>query len=864
MNLALYRDCTPEWLALHGKLAFFPVRPNMATMQLPPLPISPSLPQIRDLLAERHLVLGAPPGSGKTTLVPLALLDADWLAGRKILMLEPRRPAARMAAHRMAGLLGEKVGERVGYQVRFERRIGPATRIEVLTEGLLLRRLQADPELSDVGLVIFDEFHERSLVGDLSLALCLDVAGSLREDLRLLPMSASLQGEELAELLGGRHLEAEGRSYPVEVHYLPTDPAPEERLRSQAALTRQAVREHTGDVLAFLPGKGEIARLHALLADLETGGIAIQALHGDIPPQQQDAIIRGDSAGRRIILATDIAETSLTIEGIGVVIDSGLNRKPRFDPGTGLTRLHTGFISQASALQRAGRAGRLGPGHCYRTWSEARQQRLESAIRPEILEADLAPAVLELAGWGVSDPAQLRWPTAPPEGHWAQARELLLQLGAIDPGGRITADGQGMLRLPVHPRLAHLLIRAHSGADRQLAADIAAVLSERDPAMRSPGETSGCDIRTRLDALDAMRRGRNPEGFHRDGLRRIDQVSRQLLRLLPGDDRAGPAAMSAGRALALAYPDRIAKARADDSPHYLLRNGRAAGLPSQDGLLGSPYLVAAAMDAGSEQGRIWLAAPIDRDEIERDFGGQIVRQRELQWDEQAQAVRAWQRSRLGALVLEQQISPIAADDDVAGPLLAQVRTRGLALFDRAPALRQLQGKVALLRRHMGEAEWPDLSDPVLLDTLQDWLAPWLDGVTGLRQLRGVDVVAAVQALLGWERQQAIERLLPERYTTPAGTVRPIEYPAEGEPVLRVPLQEMLGERDTPRLADGRIPVVLHLLSPAMRPLQITRDLSHFWANAYAEVRKEMRGRYPKHHWPEDPLGAQATRLGRRR
>ena len=602
--------------------------------------------------------------------------------------------------------------------------------------------------------------------------------------------------------------------------------------------------------------------MHGLLAETVAQDITIQELHGALPPREQDAIIQGRRSARRIILSTDLAETSLTIEGIGVVIDSGLNRKPRFDPATGLSRLQTAFISQASALQRAGRAGRLGPGHCYRAWSEARQQRLETDIRPEILDADLAPSVLELAAWGVHDPAQLAWVTPPPAAHWEQARELLLQLDAIDPGGRITATGQTMLRLPTHPRLAHLLVSVQGDRNRRLAADIAALLSERDPLIRSQREAPGADINTRLEALNTFRRGGRPGGFHRDGLRHIDRVARQLLELLPEQADRDASPLSPGTALALAFPDRIARARSDTSPHFLLRNGRAASLPPHDNLVGTPFLVAAALDAGSTQGRIWLAAPITPAQIEQCFATHIAERRELGWDAQAEAIRVWRRRRLGTLVLEQQNAQLTPDDDITGLLLEQIRHRGLDLFRQARELRQLQGKVALLHRYIDD-DWPELPDEVLLSQLEDWLTPWLNGVSTLRQLQKTDILAAIQAMLGWEHQQQLEQLLPEHYVTPAGTRRSIEYPPGEEPVLRVPLQEMLGEHHTPLLANGRIPLVLHLLSPAMRPLQITRDLAHFWANAYSEVRKEMRGRYPKHHWPEDPLNAQATRLGRR-
>lgn len=833
-------------------------------MQLPNLPITPSLSAIDEALAAGHLVLDAPPGSGKTTLVPLSLRQSGWLGGRSILMLEPRRPAARMAAHRMASLLGEQVGEQVGYQVRFERRIGASTRIEVLTEGLLLRRLQQDPELPGVGLVIFDEFHERGLSGDLSLTLCRDVVSGLREDLRLMAMSASLDGAALAHQLGARHLQAKGRSYPVHIGYLERDPPREERNRQLARLVREALNSHAGDVLVFLPGKPEIRSLEQLLAKSMPPRVTIEQLHAEVPPGQQDRIIRGKAPGRRVILSTDIAETSLTIAGIGVVIDSGLNRRPHFDPSTGLTRLQTGFIPQASALQRAGRAGRLGPGHCYRAWSAARQERLAPEIRPEILDADLAETVLELAGWGVQDPDQLNWVTPPPNQHWQQARQLLEQLGALDGKGLITVTGRAMLRLPVHPRLAHLLVATGTRQDRRLSADIAALLSERDPVARNHAEASGCDLRARLAALAETRAGLVPEGFQLRALRRIEQVSQQLQAMSEDRQPSAPSSpLSAGLALALAFPDRIAMARAPGSTDYLLSNGRAASLPPHDPLCGSDLLVAAALDAGRTQGRIWLAAPLQRAELEAHFADRITEQRELEWDREAGAVRAWRRRRLDALVLDSHIEPIGPEDDTQAILLQQLRSQGIDLFKQAPALRQLQAKTATLRRYLDEREWPDLCDQALLTQAEEWLGPWLSGIHSIRRLREIDIPGALQAWLGWDLLQRLEKLLPGKYRTAAGTERAIEYAQDADPVLRVPLQEMLGSAQGPSLADGRVPVVLHLLSPAMRPLQITRDLGHFWGNAYAEVRKEMRGRYPKHHWPQDPLNAAATRLGRR-
>lgn len=833
-------------------------------MQLPELPISSSLSAIDEALEAGHLVLDAPPGSGKTTLVPLSLLQSTWLEGKRILMLEPRRPAARMAAHRMASLIGETAGEQVGYQVRFERRIGAHTRIEVLTEGLLLRRLQQDPELSGVGLIIFDEFHERGLNGDISLTLCLDVVTSLRPDLRLMAMSASLDGAALARQLNAHHLQAKGQAHPVQIDYLERDPPAAERNRHLARLVREALSSHAGDVLVFLPGKPEIRSLERLLTESLPSDVAIEQLHAEVPPAQQDRIIRGRESRRRIILTTDIAETSLTIEGIGVVIDSGLNRRPRFDPATGLTRLQTDFIPQASALQRAGRAGRLGPGHCYRAWSGARQERLAPEIRPEILDADLAGMVLELAGWGVRDPERLTWVTSPPRHHWQQACKLLQQLGALDDNGLITGTGQAMLRLPVHPRLAHLLIAAETQRDRRTSADIAALLSERDPVSRSHVETIGSDLRTRLAALGQARTGSVPEGFQGKALRRIEQVSQQLRGMCEDRNSSAPTSpLSPGLALALAFPDRIAMARAPGSTDYLLGSGRAASLPPHDPLRGNQFVVAAALDAGRTQGRIWLAAPLQRTDLEAHFAERITEQRELEWDAEAGAVRAWRRRRLDALILESQIEPIGPQDDAQAILLQQLRAQGLDLFKQAPALRQLQAKAATLQRHLGESEWPDLSDQTLLPQAGEWLGPWLAGIHSIRRLREIDILDAIQAWVGWDQLQRLEQLLPTKYQTAAGTQRTIEYAEDADPVIRVPLQEMLGSPRGPALADGRVPVVLHLLSPAMRPLQITRDLGHFWENAYAEVRKEMRGRYPKHHWPQDPANAAATRLGRR-
>lgn len=829
---------------------------------LPNLPITPSLTQISAALEQQHLVLGAPPGSGKTTLVPLALLDAPWLAGKKIIMLEPRRPAARMAAQRMASLLGENVGDQVGYQVRFERRIGKHTRIEVLTEGLLLRRLQQDPELADTAVVIFDEFHERSLTGDLSLALCLDAAEALRDDLRILLMSASMDIHALAAHINGQALQAEGSAYPVEIHHLDKDPLPEQRQLQLNNLVRKAVNDTQGDILVFLPGKGEIKRLQQSLGESLSPDIELLPLHGELSAKEQDSVINGHGKQRRIILSTDIAETSLTIEGISTVVDSGQNRKPHFDPNSGMTRLETAQISQASALQRAGRAGRLGPGSSYRAWSKAREQRMPKDIQAEIIEADLASLVLELANWGVTAAADLKWVTAPPEAHWAQASELLKQLGALNPQGQITSAGKQMVRLPTHPRLAHMLLQAGS-RNRQLACDIAALLSERDPMQRRGSADSNSDLTIRLEAMNQYRQGGKPGGFNAQALSRLKQVATQFQKMLP-DEHTNTPPLSPGECLALAFPDRIGKARKANSHQYLLSNGRAAALPQHDALSGTDCIVVGALDAGHRDGRIWLAAGIDELTLQNQFAEQLVSQREVLWDDQAQAVRAQKVVRLGALLLNQQVQALSAEDDPTPLLLNQVNKLGLSRFASYPALQQLQGKIALLRKHLPEQNWPDLSDQALLDSSEEWLPSWLGGVSSQKQLLKIDIANAVAQQLSWEQQQHLEQLLPSHFNTPAGTRRKIEYPDSGEPYLSVPLQEMLGEKQTPCIAQGRIPLTLHLLSPARRPLQITKDLATFWASSYSEVKKEMRGRYPKHHWPDDPASAEATRFTKKR
>ena len=878
--------------------------PSEATLPIgdAPLPVDAVLDELRAALRAGHALLQAPTGSGKSTRVPLALLAEDWLAGQRLLLLEPRRAAARLTAARMADLLGEPLGETVGYQVRFERRIGPRTRIEVLTEGLLTRRLQADPTLAGVGAILFDEFHEQNLEAALGLALTLDVVAGLRPDLRLLALSATLDPGPLADLLGGAPLiQATGRSYPVQIHYADRDPGPD-WLPVMATTIRQALAEQPEDILAFLPGAREIDQLGArLAADRTVAGqtdprIQILPLHGTLSLAEQERVLRRppapEKAHRRVILATDLAETSLTIPGIGAVVDSGLTRKPRFAPASGLTRLVTIPIPLASADQRAGRAGRLGPGVCYRLWTPAREVGRPAHRTPEILQADLAGLALEMALWGVRDPAELRWLQAPPRPAWEQAIALLQRLEALDDEGRITRLGRAMSGLPLHPRLAALLL----GAPAHLtgtAIDLCALLSERDPLLRQPGVPVMADLETRLIAMAGWRhsvtgmQGSHPTGKARsaihgvrhpasagpgdDGavakdmdprrLAAVDRAATQLHRLLKGlarEPRLG--VTTPGGLLALAYPDRVAQRRNDREGRYRLAQGPGAILPAGDPLALHPYLVVASLDATGREGRIQLALPIAADELLTVGEHQLQRERLLTWDAAREAAGAQEVVRFDALTLSTRPVPLLASDPVQELLLARISEHPDQTLPWSAEARQLQARVALLSRLEPEADWPDLSHPRLTADLADWLGPWLAGKSRLADVRDLDLAAVLAAGLDWDQRQRLDQEAPTHLITPAGTRRPIDYLAGDIPLLAVPLQEMLGTRETPHIAGDRVALLVQLLSPARRPLQLTRDLPGFWAGSYAEVRKEMRGRYPKHHWPEDP--ASATPLAR--
>ncbi len=813
------------------------------------LPIEDALPDLLTVLAEgTGAVLQAPPGAGKTTLVPLALLDQPWRRDGTILMLEPRRLAARAAARRMAALLGEAVGETVGYRIRLDSKVGPKTRIEVVTEGVLTRRLQDDPALEGVAAVLFDEFHERSLNGDLGLALCLESRGSLRDDLRLVVMSATLDGGPVAALLGDvPMITSQGRSHPVAVRWLEGAPSGRFEDAFAALILRALAEEAEGDVLAFLPGQAEIRRVAERLAR-QRPDLLIAPLYGDLPQQAQDEALRPQPGRRKVVLATSIAETSLTIEGIRIVVDGGLARGPRFDANGGMTRLVTAPVSKASAEQRRGRAGRLGPGFCYRLWTEAAHRALPAFATPEIAEADLAPLALDLARWGVTDPGVLAWLDPPPAAAYAQARGLLRQLGALDASGRISAHGRAMAGLPLHPRLAHMVLRGQDLGLGSLACDLAALLSERD-ILR--GERDA-DLRLRLELL------RDPRGgaADRGGVQRVREAAKQLrrqLRIAPAEDSVE----EAGLLLAFAYPDRIALRRGGQGLQYRLSNGRGAFFAEPEALATNDLLAVAELDGDKREARIFLAAPLALADLEAQFADLIGVEDGVAWDGREQLVAARRRRKLGELILKDEALPRPDPAAVTAALLEGIRDMGLDCLPWGEGAEALRARIAFLRRVEGEA-WPDLSDQALLADLGSWLGPWLEGLSRRSHLARLDMAAVLDSLLPWELRKRLDAEAPTHVTVPSGSRVPIRY-GEGEvPVLAVRLQEMFGLADTPTVAGGRVKLMLHLLSPARRPVQVTRDLASFWANAYKQVRADLRGQYPKHVWPDDPMQAAPT------
>ena len=828
------------------------------------LPIDEVLPALRQALRERHeAVLEAPPGAGKTTRVPLALLNEPWLAGQKIVMLEPRRLAARAAAERLASELGEKVGETVGYRIRLDSKVGPNTRIEVVTEGILTRRLQHDPALEGVGLLIFDEFHERSLDADLALALSLNGRELFRDEqpLKILLMSATLEGERLASLLDDAPIiRSEGRMYPVAIRWSRPYVSGEFVEPRVVQTVLDAVHDESGSVLVFLPGQAEIRRVNQQLAEAlgSRSDILLCPLHGELDLAAQRAAIEPAPSGiRKVVLATNIAETSLTIDGVRVVIDAGLARVPRFDPGSGMTRLDTQRISRASATQRAGRAGRLEPGVCYRLWSEDQHAQLAAYGSAEIVQADLAGLALQLARWGVT-PHELVWLDVPPAASYAQAQQLLERLGALR-NGTLTPHGEAMAELPAHPRIAHLLLRGQALGLADMACDVAALLGERD-ILRG----AGADVHSRLALLSGESRAvRGGQG----GVQRAKQLARQYRGMLRGKathpvaDPEHPRWL--GALLALAYPDRVAQQRKPGGAEYRLSNGRAALFGEVDGLMKQPWLVIA--DLGSRQGqreeRIYLAAEFDPALLDGVLSEQVSVVDQLDWDEREGVLRAERQRKVGELILSRE--PLTGLDETARTqaLVNLVRRKGLELLPWTPELRQWQARVALLRQldidSQGHSEWPDVSDAALLATLEEWLAPYLGRVSRLSHFASLDLSSIVRNLLKWPLPQRLDELAPHHITVPSGSSVRLDY-SEHPPILAVRMQELFGLADTPRIAGGRQVIKLHLLSPARRPVQVTQDLANFWRSTYAEVKKDLKGRYPKHYWPDDPLIAEPT------
>jgi ATP-dependent helicase HrpB len=831
------------------------------------LPIDALIPALVDALArERRAVLEAPPGAGKTTGVPLALLEAPWLAGQRILLLEPRRLAARAAAARMAHLLGEPIGARVGYRIRGESRVSHATRIEVVTEGILTRMLQDDLALDGVGLVIFDEFHERSLVADTGLALVLGGSRVLREELAVLVMSATLDGTAVSRLLGDAPLlRSEGRSFPVSTSFAP--PRHGSRLEAHLpGVIREALASTEGSVLVFLPGAAEIRRVEAAL---QSGALPVDVdvrpLFGALSPAAQDAAIAPPPPGRRkVVLATNVAETSLTIEGVRVVVDGGLERVPRFSPRTGMTRLETRRITRASADQRRGRAGRTAPGICVRCWSAAEDAGLVPSARPEIVSADLTALALDLAVAGLADPADLPWLDPPPSGAFVEGRKLLVLLGALDVAGAVTAHGRAMAALGAHPRLAHLLVTAAAlgPASQARAAVLAALLEERD-LVRGDGAPPPSDLRLRLDALE---RHLDPTmlgsaAVDHGAVVRVREAAERWRRHLGGPRADPPSAEDAGTLLALAYPDRVARRRGE-SGRYLLRNGRGASLPPGDPLAQHEWLVVVAVDDAGRDGRIQLAAPLPSSAVAHLLTEGATTADETLWDETTRRVVARRVTRLDAILVEERALARPAAEALRAVMLDVIRGEGVTALPWSEGAARLRQRLAFVRAH--DASWPDVGDDALAAHVETWLGPFLDGVDRWEALSRVDLAAALLAQLTWEQRTALDLLAPERLEVPTGSRLVVDYSDASAPVLAVRLQEVFGMAATPRVLGGAVPIVLQLLSPGYRPVQVTRDLASFWRTGYFDVRKDLRGRYPKHHWPEDPLTATAVRGAPRR
>ncbi|MCK1712274.1 MULTISPECIES: ATP-dependent helicase HrpB [unclassified Bradyrhizobium] len=811
-----------------------------------PLPIDAVLDDLsRTLEAHNAAVLVAPPGAGKTTRVPLALLDAPWARDKKIIVLEPRRIAARASADRMAKSLGERAGETVGYRVRFGSKISRATRIEVVTEGIFTRQILDDPELSGVAAVLLDEFHERSLDADLGLALARDAQLGLREDLRILVMSATLDGARVARLLGEAPVvESEGRAFPVETRYLGRK-ADVQVERQMADAIASALRADSGSVLAFLPGAAEIRRTQNFLAErVQDASIEIVPLFGALDAAVQDRAISPAPKGtRKVVLATSIAETSLTIEGVRIVVDCGLARVPRYEPDIGLTRLETVRASRAAVDQRRGRAGRTEPGVCYRLWDEPQTASLAPYTQPEILSADLSSLVLDLAQWGVSDPAALSFLDPPPQPAWKGAKSLLNELNALDGDGRITAEGKSLRALALQPRLARMIVDSHRAGAGEAAAEIAAILTERGLG----GDSADLEHRR-----DQFRRDRSPRASSaRDLARRWASQVAASEKIKPGEGD-----LSTGLMLAYAFPDRVARNRGNGS--FVLANGRGAAVEQTSSLARAPYIAVGEMTGTAASGRILLAAPIAQDDIERHFAEHIETVDEISFDRGAMALRARRKRSLHAITLSETTLALSPSEETARILANGLIAAGLDRLPWSKAARQWRDRVMFLRKAEGDS-WPDLSDDGLIARRDDWLVPVLYDKIALKDLSTGDLSDALMTLLPWEMRARLEREAPTHFEAPTGTMLAIDYEAEQGPTIAVRLQELFGLSTHPSIAAGKVPLVLELLSPAQRPVQVTRDLPGFWRGSYSAVRSDLRGRYPRHPWPEDPASALPTR-----
>ncbi|MTI21208.1 ATP-dependent helicase HrpB [Fulvivirga sp. RKSG066] len=813
------------------------------------LPVKEIIPEVKKSLQDHtSLIISAPPGVGKSTLLPLALFEEEWLNGKKILMLEPRRLAAKTIANRMASLLGENVGETVGYRIRFDNKVTSKTKIEVVTEGILTRMLHGDNELTDVGMIIFDEFHERSIHADVALALSRESQQVLRPDLRILIMSATLDMPMLsAKLDNAPIIESKGRQYPVDIIYTNNQDMmllPE--MTSRTVI--RAAKEQKGDILVFLPGQGEIKKTEEILKK-ELSDFAIHPLYGQLPWNKQYAAIMPDKNGKRkVVLATSIAETSLTIEGITVVVDCGYGRASKFDPNSGLSRLETIQISKDSADQRAGRAGRLSAGTCYRMWSKATQLHLQDHRTPEIEEADLAPLALDLAQWGINDVNQLTWLSTPPAGHLFQAYDVLEELGALEDGS-ITDHGKEIHQLPCHPRIAHMLIKADLIDLLPLATDIAAVIEEKDPLAKD----AGIDVNLRIEALRRYR-SRNSSGGK---FGRIEKVANQYRRMFDAEvDNNAYDVFEAGLLLAYAYPERIASSRPGNNAQFQLANGKYAMAGHRDDLAHEPWLAVAHIDARDGMGKIFMAAPLNP----KDLAPMVVEKEIITWDTKKGGLIASKDLRIGSIVLRSTPLPQPDDSKLIKAICTAVKAEGKNLLNFDDSVTQWQNRVMSLKKWNTGDNWPDVSITTLLATCDKWLSPYLNNIKSPEDLKKIDLVNVLHHNLDYELQEKLDRLAPQKMEVPTGSQIKIEYKATGEPpILAVRLQEVFGLTETPTVNNGNTSVLMHLLSPGFKLVQITGDLKSFWSDAYFEVKKDLKRRYPKHEWPDDPLKAEPIR-----